>query len=113
MTHFTVGIIVPPGLNDVESFIAEQMEPYCEHTQVEPYVSYSLEETAGDIQRDIERLDQILRRQDQDYNLDKCRDILVKLLRTTPEDKYAEYIRFHERFDDQGRPISTYNPDSK
>jgi DNA-binding transcriptional MerR regulator len=113
MTHFTVGIIVPQGLNDVESFIAEQMEPYCENTEVKPYVYYSLEEAAGDIQRDIERLEQILRRQDPDYNLDKCRDILAKLRRTTPEQKYAEYVRFHEDFDDQSRPISTYNPDSK
>jgi hypothetical protein len=113
MTHFTVAIIVPPGVNDVESFIPGQMEPYCEHTEVEPYVSYSPEEAAEDIRRDIERLEQLLRRQDPDYNLDKCRDILAKLRRTTPEEKYAEYLRFHEDFDDQGRPISTYNADSK
>jgi DNA-binding transcriptional MerR regulator len=89
------------------------MEPYCEHTEVERYVSYSLEDAAADLQRDIERLEQILRRQDPGYNLDKCRDILAKLRRTTPEEKYAEYVRFHEDFDDQGQPISTYNPDSK
>jgi hypothetical protein len=113
MIHFTVGIIVPPDERQVESFIAEQMEPYCEHSEVEPYVSYSPEEAAGDIQRDIERLEQVLRRRDPDYNLDKCRDLLAKLRRTTPEEKYAEYVRFHEDFDGQGRPISTYNPDSK
>jgi hypothetical protein len=113
MTHFTVGIIVPPYEHQVKSYIAEQMEPYCEHTEVEPYVSYSLEEAAGDLQRDIERLEQILRHQDPDYNLDKCRNLLAKLRRATPDEKYSEYVRFHEDFDDQGRPISAYNPDSK
>jgi hypothetical protein len=113
MTHFTVGIIVAEGVPDVETYIAEQMEPYYEHTEAEPYVCYSVEQAAGDIRRDIQRLEQILRRQDPDYNLDKCRDLLEKLRRTTPEERYAEYIRSHETFDDQGRPISTCNPDSK
>jgi DNA-binding transcriptional MerR regulator len=113
MTHFTIGIIVPPDEHQVKSFIAEQMEPYCENTEVELYVCYSLEEAAADLERDIKRLEQILRRQNPDYNLDKCRDLLAKLRRTTPEEKYAEHIRLHERFDDQGQPISTYNPDSK
>jgi hypothetical protein len=95
MSHFNVGIIVPPDEHEVESFIEMQLEPYCAHTEVEPYVSYSLEEAAGDLQRNIKRLEHILRRQDPDFDLDKCRDLLAKLRRTTPDEKYAEYVRQH------------------
>jgi hypothetical protein len=113
MTHFTVGIIVPQGVNDVEGFIAGLMDPYYEHSDDEPYVCYSLEQAAAEIQRDINRLERIIERQDPEYDADKCRDLLAKLRSTTPEAKYAEYIQFHQTFDRQGRPISTYNPDSK
>jgi hypothetical protein len=113
MTHFTVGIIVPPGVLNVESFIAGQMAPYFEHSEAEPYVCYSVEQAKAEIERDIKRLERIIERQDADYNFDKCRDLLAELRRTTPEQKYAEYLRFHEHFNDQGQPISTYNPDSK
>lgn len=113
MTHFTVGIIVPQGVPDVEHFIVQMMDPYYEHTEADPYVCYSLERAAADIQRDIKRLERIIERQDPDYSLDQCRDILEKLRCTVPEEKYQEYIQFHENFDDQGQPISTYNPDSK
>lgn len=113
MTHFTVGIIVPPGVSDVEAFIAGQMDPYYEHSEADPYVCYSIEQARSEIERDIRRLERIIDRQDADYNLDKCRHILAKLRRTTPEAKYQEYIQFHENFDDQGQPIATYNPDSK
>lgn len=113
MTHFTVGIIVPKDVPDVESFIADQMEPYYEHTDAEPYVCYSVERAAADLQRDIERLERITDRGDPDYNLAKCRDILKELRGTTAEEKYRDYLRFHEKFNEQGQPISTYNPDSK
>jgi DNA-binding transcriptional MerR regulator len=113
MTHFSVGIILPPAVHDVKSFIDTVMDPYCEGHDVPLYVCYSLEQAAGDLQRDIQRLERILAHQDQDYNLDKCRDILAKLRHTTPEEKYANFVRLHEGFDAQGRPISTYNPDSK
>jgi DNA-binding transcriptional MerR regulator len=113
MTHFTVGIIVPPKISDVARFIDTQMDAYCEHHEVAPYVCYSLEQAAEDLQRDIQRLERIIARQEQDYNLDKCRELLATLHRTTPEAKYAEYVRFHETFDTEGRPISTYNSKSK
>ena len=42
MTHFTVGIIVPENeMSHIDSFIDRQMQPYCEHTEVEPYVCAS------------------------------------------------------------------------
>jgi hypothetical protein len=113
VTHFTVGIIVPQDMLDVEVFIARLMEPYYEHSEADPYVCYSLEEAAADIQSEIGRLEQMLRHQDPAYNLDKCRQSLAKLQATTPKQKYAEYLQFHETFDSQGRPVSTYNPDSK
>ncbi len=113
MTHFTVGVIVPPGESAIESFIAEQMEPYREHSEAEPYVCYSAEEAAADMDRDIRRLERIIERKDPGYDLEKCRELLAELRHTTPAEKYADYLRLHEHFNEQGQPISTYNPDSK
>ncbi|SRR6266851_8556022 len=115
MTHFPVGIIIPPGTQraDIEGFLADQMAPYNENIEVEPYVCYSLDEAKADIEAEIRRFEQILGRNDQDHNLEKCRKHLDQLRTTTPEGKYAEYVRYHESFNDQGEPISTYNADSK
>jgi hypothetical protein len=113
MTHFTVGIIVPQGVNDVEDFIASLMEPYFEHDHAAPYVCYSLEQAAADLASSIHRLELILERKEPVYDIAKCRDILARLRSTTPEQKYEEAIDFVEDFDENGRPISTYNPDSK
>jgi hypothetical protein len=114
MTHFTVGIIVPEDkLPHVQTLIHDQMEPYCEHTQVEPYVCYSTDQAKAEIERDIHRLERIIERQDPEYNLDKCHEILARLRQTTPEERYREYVQHHESFNAQGEPLSTYNPDSK
>lgn len=113
MTHFTVGIIVPQGVVDIEAFVTDQMEPYYEHTDAEPYVCYSREQAAAELGRDIKRLERIIERRDPAYDLQRCSELLKELRVTTPEEKHREYLRFHGSFDDQGQPISTYNPDSK
>ena len=114
MTHFTVGIIVPEDkLPDLQVFLHDQMEPYDESKRVAPYVSYMIEKAKAEIERDITRLGRIIERQDPDYNLEKCQVILAKLRITTPEERYREYAQFHEHFNAQGEPLSTYNPDSK
>lgn len=114
MTHFTVGIIVPEDkLPDIHTFIFDQMEPYDESTKVASYVSYSIDKAKAEIERDIGRLERIIERRDPGYNLDKCQEILAKLRVTTPEERYREYAQFHEHFNAQGEPLSTYNPDSK
>lgn len=114
MTHFTVGIIVPSHkLPIINSYISDQMAPYDENEEVEPYVSYSIKEAQADLTRDIARFERIIQRQDADYNLEKCREHLDKLRVTTPEEKYRDYIEYHKHFDEDGDPISTYNPDSK
>ena len=114
MTHFTVGIIVPSHeLSNLQSFIAEQMAPYDENLEVEPYVSYSVEKAKADLTRDSTRLERIIERQDANYNLEKCQELIEKLRVTTPEDKFREYVEYHKHFDEDGDPISTYNPDSK
>lgn len=43
----------------------------------------------------------------------KSAKLVEKLRVTTPEEKYREYVEYHEHFDEDGDPISTYNPDSK
>lgn len=113
MTHFTVGIIVPQDVLDVESFIARQMDPYFEHTDAERYVCYSVEQAAADIASTIHRLELIIQRNEPLYDIAKCRENLEQLRTMTPVQKYAERIRHHEHFNDGGEPISTYNPDSK
>ena len=114
MTHFTVGIIVPSRkLSNLQTFIADQMAPYDENTKVAPYVSYSVEQAQADLSREISRFERIIERQDANYILKKCQELLEKLRATTPEDKYLEYVADHNRFDEDGEPTSTYNPDSK
>lgn len=114
MTHFTIGIIVPEDeLPRIQSFITQQMAPYDEEIQVAPYVCYSIEQARSEIERDIQRFERIMERQDRDYDLDKCREIAARLRQTTPEEKYRERIQFHETFNARGEPISTYNPASK
>ena len=114
MTHFTVGIIVPSHkLHNIESFIADQMAPFDENEDVEPYVSYSVEEAQADLTRDIARFERIIERNDTNYHLEKCKDHLAKLRGMTPEEKYREYIQYHKHFDEGGKPVSTYNPGSK
>jgi hypothetical protein len=113
MTHFTVGIILPKGVSAAEGHIAEAMDPYFEHADVEPYVCYTLEQAATDITGEIHRLELIISRHEPHYDISKCRQQLDQLRVMTPEQKYAAYIRHHERFNDQGEPVSTCNPDSK
>jgi hypothetical protein len=113
MTHFTVGIILPHGVNDAEGFIAEVMEPYFEHSDTEPYVCYTLEQAAADLASTINRLELIISRNEPHYDIEKCRQQLDQLRAMTPQQKYDEYLRYHEQFNERGQPVSTYNPDSK
>jgi hypothetical protein len=113
MTHFTVAIIVPHEVRDIDAFITQQMEPFDENAEVPTYVAYSIEQAAEDLKNTIRRLELIVSRNEPHYNLDACREQLVQFRQTTPEEHYQERLRFHERFNDEGEPVTTYNPDSK
>jgi hypothetical protein len=115
MTHFTVGIIVPNCLPPVEldHFIMEAMAPYDEALEVAPYVCYSLPQARAELEADIKRFERIIEQQNPVYNLEKCQEVFAELRTTTPEEKYREYIDFHQHFDGDGEPTSTYNPNSK
>ena len=113
MTHFTLGIIIPPNEKFIVDYIETVMEPYDENTLVQPYVCYSIEKAKAEIGNDIKRLEKILQRRDPGYNLEKCEKLLAELRVTTPEVRYREYLKLHSKFNAQGEPISTYNPESK
>ena len=113
MTHFTVAIILPHEVRDIDGFISQQMEPFNENAEVPAYVAYSLEQAAEDLKQQIHRFELILSREEPHFNLDKCREQLEQLRQTTPEQHFQDRLRFHERFNDQGEPLSNYNPDSK
>ncbi len=113
MTHFTVAIIIPPQIRDIDGFILEQMIPYDETNVVAPYVAYSHEKAAEDLKSTIHRLELIVSRKDASYNLDKCREELGRLRQVTPAQRYEEQLAFYDHFNDKGEPISTYNPASK
>jgi hypothetical protein len=113
MTHFTVAIIIPPSVRDIDGFIMQQMEPFDESTEVPAYVAYSILQAAKDLRNTIHRLELIVSRGEPFYNLDKCREQIEALRQTTPEERYQEQIRFHERFNADGEPVTNYNPDSK
>ncbi len=114
MSHYTVGVIIPAAqLRNITRFVARQMRLYNENLKVAPYVSYSLEQARQDLDHDLRHFADVLERQDPDFNLEKCREYLAQLRQTTPDQKYAEYVRYHEHFNSRGDPISTYNPASK
>ncbi|TWT44942.1 hypothetical protein RAS1_13620 [Phycisphaerae bacterium RAS1] len=113
MTHFTVAIIIPPRVNDIDAFIVHQMDPFSENTEVEPYVCYTPEQAAADIASSIHRLELIISRNEDGYDIDKCRQNLDELRSTTPEQRYQERSKTYETFNESGEPLSTYNPDSK
>lgn len=114
MTHFPVGIIVPPDkLPHIRNFIFEQMQPYDEAAEVEPYVSYSVEQARAEIDREDQQLERIIKRRDPAHNLAKCRELLATLRDTTPEARYREYVDHHKQFNALGQPLSTRNPKGK
>lgn len=113
MTHYTVAIIIPPSISDVHGFIEEQMRPYDEAIQVAPYVCYSVEQAAADIADELHRLELIVNRQEPMYDLDKCKNSIEQLRRTTPQQRYQERLTHFDRFNRKGEPLSTYNPASK
>jgi hypothetical protein len=113
MTHYTVGIIIPKDERNIETYVATAMAPYDENTSVAPYVCYSVEHAKAELARDIQRFERIVERRDPEYDLTKCHEHLEVLRRTTPAQKYREYVEHHESFNRAGQPISTYNPASK
>lgn len=113
MTHFTVAILIPPHVTDIGGYIDRQMEPFDENRRVEPYVCYTIEQAARDIASEAHRLELIVARKEEHYDIEKCRQSLEELRRTTPRERYRERVRFHESFNAQGEPLSTYNPHSK
>ena len=114
MSHYTVGIIIPSDqLDDINSFVEAQMAPYDESIKVAPYVCYSLEKAQLDLEREIRHFTQIIEKQHPAYNLDRCQEALDELRQSTPEQKYRDYVRCHERFNSRQEPLSTYNPAGK
>lgn len=115
MTHYTVAVLIPPeSLAEAERYIDEQMAPYDENIEVESHVCYSREQAASELAGDIRELERILAARDSEtYDLDRCRVLLDELKATTPEGRYADYIRFHKDFNERGEPVSTHNPDAK
>ncbi len=114
MSHYTVGIIIPPDqLDDTHSFVDAQMAPYDESIKVAPYVCYSLEQAQLDLEREIRHFTQIIEKQHPAYNLDRCQEALDELLQSTHEQKYRDYVRCHSHFNSRQEPLSTYNPVGK
>jgi hypothetical protein len=113
MTHFTVAIILPHEVRDIGGFISQQMEPFDENVEVPAYVAYSVEKAAEEIKGTLHRLELIVSRNEPRYNIEACREQIEELRRTTPEARYRDRLRFYDRFNSQGDPITNYNPDAK
>ena len=114
MTHFTVGILLPAQqLSRAEDYIAQQMAPYDEDEQVEPYICYDEERAASDLAKEIADLELVIALNPPGYDIERCRRRLDHLQQTSPADRYREFLQYHERFDEAGRPLSTYNPQSR
>jgi hypothetical protein len=113
MTHFIVAVVVPPRIRNIDSFIARQMEPFDENTDVEPYVAWSVDQAQQELKSTIHRLELIQFRREKGYDLERIADSLAKLRGTTAELYYQQRLHCYETFNDRGEPLTTYNPDSK
>lgn len=114
MSHFTVGVIVPPEeFSNVDSFIEQQLAPFDEAIKVAPYVSYTLEKAKQALETEIRHFTRIIESRNPAYDLKRCQQALDELQAMTPEDRFAEYLRGHTHFNTQGEPLSRYNPAGK
>ncbi|WP_437186697.1 hypothetical protein SH668x_000046 [Planctomicrobium sp. SH668] len=114
MTHFTVGILIPPQeLPDAETHIAQLMAPYDEGSNVENYICYDLNQADVDLKICIRDLEQLIAEPRPWINVERCQARLNELREMTAFDYYEEYLQFHDSFDDQGRPVSTRNPKAR
>ena len=114
MSHYTVGIITPPEeLDDIGSFVEQQLAPFDEAIKVAPYVCYSLERARHDLEREVRHFTRIIADRNEAFDLKRCQQALDELLFMTPEERYAEYLRGHSHFNTKGEPLSRYNPASK
>lgn len=113
MSHFKVAIIIPPHVDYIDGYVVEQMSPYDENQSVAPYVAYSVEDAAKDLKETIHRLEMIVSRKEPRYDIEKCRQDIERLRNTTPEQYYQEAISHYDIFNDDGEPLSKYNPSSK
>jgi hypothetical protein len=113
MTHYTIGVLLPPRIKAITSFAKKQMRPYKEHRKVPPYVCYSVAQAEQDRQDSIHRFRRIIQRQDPAFDIEACHAEVQSLLSTTAEEMYREWIARHERFNSKGEPISTNNPNGK
>lgn len=113
MTHYSVGVILTDSVLNVETYVEAVMQRYLEHKDAEPYVCYSLEQAAADIEGKSRRLELILSRKEPGFDYEECGRQLAALRLQTPEQQLAEYLEHHEHFNEEGLPISTNNPDSK
>ena len=114
MTHYTVGILIPTEkLPQAKQFIAEQLAPYDEKLQVAPYICYDLDQADVDRKCRIRDLELLLASDHKNYNVEYCRTSLRQLQDMTSQEFYEEYLQGHDLFDEECRPLSTYNPASR
>lgn len=91
MSHFTVAVFT-----EENQTVEELLEPFYEGLEVEPYVSKTKEEVLKEI---------------QEY-CDKDEKLKKEYLKLSDKEKMNRWNGYDE-FDEDGNPLSTYNPDSK
>ena len=114
MSHYTVGIIIPPEeLSDIHSFVEQQLAPFDEDIKVAPYVCYTLEKAKLALESEIRHFTRIIESHNEAFDVKRCQQALDELELMTPEQRYAEYLRGHTHFNAKGEPLSRYNPAGK
>ena len=73
MSHYTVGIIVPPEeLDDIASFVEQQLAPFDEAIKVAPYVCYTLEQAKTALEREVRHFTRIIADRNEAFDLKRC-----------------------------------------
>jgi len=110
MTHFVCLAIVPKEVVDkkqVDSFIAELMEPYSEELRVPPYVDKPAKEVKAEFDKIMKEAKKLTeeKMKDKEY---------MRKYKTNPKMTLAEWAEdwYGKKLDEEGNLLTQYNPEA-
>ena len=124
MSHFVVNIIVPNELlldrKKLDKHIEIIMSRFDEGREVDPYPAWTRETAAEEKKKQIREYQSHLNDPNPPDHwlqpggwLEICQNKIVSLNTKSDEEYFQELSERYEEFNENGEPLSTYNPESK
>lgn len=102
------------------STLSSLLAPFDENLEVAPYIDFTLEDSAKQQQESIqtvtENIEAEMRKKPEARNVEwltKAEPYKAQLLSQTPEQYHAERCEGHDHKNENGEPLTTYNPNSR